>query len=403
MPPAVFGWQTEWYLLMSATNFFDVNAVLSAARNEAKLEDFGELTFIPGLTKLLECAREEIHFTPEGKIGFEVTVRRWLVNRLRYVEAVKQHPEILAEDVSDPIVIIGMPRTGTTKFQRFLSADPNNFRLSLWMTLNPAVFPGEEPGNPRERIAFAEMIAAQQNNPDFLTSHERTPEDAEEDSDLLLFSIDYMMVHILCPTDSLMDWLRQRPRLPAYQLQNKLLQYLQWQQGGRHTGETNNRRWVLKNPGHIGQMDALSQVYPNATIVHLHRNLLEVLPSYCRLIQSLYQVMFNDIDPHEIGRQALRYWGPEFRRQAEQREQLRDKLNIIDVSYLDVVKNPMALAETLYQRAGHPLTELGRRAMEQWNRENGQHKHGKPSYSLEQYGLTESAIEAAFGTLDNDF
>ncbi len=376
---------------------YDLDSVLAAAREEAGLEDFGDTGFTEALAKVLDCAGRDLRFSDTGFMAFQANVRRWLVNRLRYMDGVKSHPAILQEDVSDPIVVLGMPRCGTTKMQRLLSAAPGTIALPLWMTQNPAPFPDEEPGNPAGRIAFARAIqeAQRANNPDFLASHERTAEQAEEDSDLLLFAIDYLMIFIIHPSDALLDWLRERPRLPAYELQHRLLQYLQWQQGGRQ-----GRHWILKNPGHIGQLDALSTVYPKATLLHLHRDLRTVLPSYCQLIRSIYLDLFDDYDPRRIGRQTLTYWGPEFRRHRAQREALRDRLNIVDAPYRAVLEDAVGIAGAVFQRAGMPMTGQTEQALEQWQAENAQHKHGKPTYSMEEFGLDDEAILAAFGTFD---
>ncbi len=376
---------------------YDLDGVLAAARYEAGLEDFGDIAFAEALAKLLECARRDLQYSDAGFTAFQANIRRWLVNRLRYVDGVKRNPEVLEEDVSDPVIVLGMPRCGTSKMQRLLSAAPGTIALPLWMTQNPAPFPDEEPGNPVGRIAFARAIqeAQQLNNPEFLASHERTAEQAEEDSDLLLFAIDTLMIFIVHPSDALLDWLRGRPRLPAYDMQRRLLQYLQWQQGGRQ-----GRRWILKNPGHIGQLDAVSTVYPNATILHLHRDLRAVLPSYCQLIRAIYRDLFDDYDPLRIGRQTLAYWGPEFRRHREQRQALQDRLNIVDAPYRAVLDDAVGVAAGVFERAGMAMTGEMEKALKQWQVENVQHKHGKPSYSMEEFGLEEEAILEAFGTFD---
>ncbi len=376
---------------------YELESVLVAARAEAGLDDFGDLGFTVALARLLESARRDLRFSAKGFMAFQANIRRWLVNRLRYIDGVKANPGILEEDVSDPIIVLGMPRSGTTKMQRLLSAAPGTIALPLWMAQNPAPFPDEEPGNPAGRIAHARAIqeAQRANNPEFLASHERTAEEAEEDSDLLLVAIDYLMNFIIHPSDALLDWLRERPRLPAYEMQFKLLQYLQWQQGGRR-----GRRWVLKNPGHIGQLDALSTVYPKATILHLHRNLRTVLPSYCQLIRAIYRDLFDDYDPRHIGRQTLAYWGPEFRRHRAQRQALRDRLNIVDAPYGAVLDDAVRLAGAVFERAGMSMTGRMERALKRWQAGNAQHKHGRPSYSMQEFGLDDDAILAAFGTFD---
>src|SRR5690606_6163617 len=93
-----------------------------------------------------------------GFTQLDTMAHRLLVNRLRFAEDLAHHPEILDEDVSDPIVVIGFPRSGTTVLQRMMSADPAMQSLKLWRLLNPAPFPGEAPGEPGGRLAFAEQV-----------------------------------------------------------------------------------------------------------------------------------------------------------------------------------------------------------------------------------------------------
>ncbi len=403
MRPAAFGFQTRHEselmngILRTNEAAFDFDHVVKSARQNAGLDDFGPDPFEEPLRMLLKCAASEVRFKPAGLMNFEMSVQRWLVNRLRYVDATKRDPEILDEDVSDPIIILGMPRTGTTKLQRMMSANPTAISLPLWKVQNPAPFPDEVPGSPEGRIAFARAIqeAQLENNPEFLASHERAAEEAEEDSDLLLFALDYLMMYIITPSPTLLTWLRGRSSLNAYSFQAKLLQFLQWQEGGKK-----GRRWILKNPGHIGNLDSIAAVYPNATMVHLHRNLLDVVPSYCRLIESIHQELFEDVDPLWIGQDTLNYWGPEFKRQAAQRQSLADGVKLMDASYDSVVSDPLSIVEEAYELAGTPLPDDSKNAMIAWNEQNTQHKHGKPDYSMERYGLTEAAIEEAFGTLD---
>ncbi|MCY4427215.1 MAG: sulfotransferase, partial [Halieaceae bacterium] len=112
---------------------FDIDHVLANARQAAGLDDFGELPFLEPLEKLLQFAGEDLEFSDNGLLAFQSNLQRWLSNRLRYVNDVKKHPDILEEDVSDPIIVIGMPRSGTTNMQRVLSAAPDSLGLPLWM------------------------------------------------------------------------------------------------------------------------------------------------------------------------------------------------------------------------------------------------------------------------------
>ena len=139
----------------------DADALMMAASVSAKLEDFGDMGFVEPLREYLAAADRYFPFTETGANGFADGIVNQLVNRLRMTEDLKRHPEILDEDVSDPIVITGMPRTGTTKLQRVLSADPANQPLLYWKVINFARFPDAAPGAPDPRIAIAKAACEQ--------------------------------------------------------------------------------------------------------------------------------------------------------------------------------------------------------------------------------------------------
>ena len=371
---------------------YTAEIAIEGAREEAGLQDFGDPAFLEPLQALIECVQSDVTFTPVGVLNFKATVQRFLVNRLRLQRDLAAHPEILEEDVSDPIVILGMPRTGTTLLQRLISADPRMQKLALWKLLNPAPFDGESPGNPVGRLAFAKLVEdATRANPDFTIAHETAAEEADEDSYLLLLSFDYAMLTLIFPSASYLAWVRQRPRLPAHRFEKTLLQYLQWQDGGRR-----GRRWVLKNPGAVGHLRALHETFPKAVFVHSHRDMAEVMPSYCGLMEAIYRPLLEPVDPHRIGREALDYWGHEMSRYARDRAELGDAITMIDLPYLDLVRDPIAAVRTIYRHAGIDFTEEASAAIRGWFAANPQHKHGKANHSLERYGLSPERIAATF-------
>ena len=116
----------------------DADALLRAACAAAKLDDFGDTGFVEPLREYVAAAARYFPFTETRAAGFADGIVNQLVNRLRMIDDLKRYPEILLEDVSDPIVITGMPRTGTTKLQRVLSADPAN-RMRLKVSRGPSV------------------------------------------------------------------------------------------------------------------------------------------------------------------------------------------------------------------------------------------------------------------------
>ena len=254
-------------LLSNLDQPFSVELALAAAREESGLTDFGDSGFMEPLEALINCVGADVDLSETGEISFRATVQRLLVNRMRLQRDLQQHPEITAEDVSDPIMVMGMPRTGTTKLQRLLSADPQMQGLPLWKLLNPAPFPDELSGEPADRLQFARLVEeATRANADFTTSHETAAREVDEDSYLLLMTFEYPLLFSLYPSPSYLEWVQARPRLPAHRYEKLLLQYLQWQDGGKR-----GRRWVLKNPGAVGCLRSLQEVFPAAFFVHSHR------------------------------------------------------------------------------------------------------------------------------------
>ena len=367
----------------------DADRIVAAARTEAGYTDFGNEDFFVSFRKLLEFSTSELIFRPFGLKIFEGDLRRFLVNRLRYRRDVVVHPEILDEDVSDPLLITGMPRTGTTKLQRMMSADPNLQPLWTWRVLHPAPLGPLVPGQPDPRIALARSY--EHDLDPFKAAHESLAEAAEEDLFLLSQSLEYFMQISFTPAHGYLRWLRERPRDTAYHYEKKMLQYLQWQDGGKR-----GRRWLLKTPSHIGALDVVVDVFPKATILYSHRNMSELLASYCHLMNSMWQAMYAHVTPEWVGRHAIEYWVPEMERFVKFRRAMGDRLNLLEVPYVRVMQQPIAVAEEFYARAGLKLTEQGRAAMQAWADANLQHKYGKAAFTLEQFGLTEAMIEQHF-------
>ena len=65
----------------------------------------------------------------------------------------------------------------------------------------------------------------------------------------------------------------------------------------------------------------------------------------------------------------------------------------VDVSYYDLIKDPMPEVARVYEAAGAVLTPEARAAMEASRKVNKQHKYGKHKYSLADFGLTKDDVE----------
>lgn len=375
---------------------FALDPLLDAAFRESGTgaTDFRDRGFLAGLEQVLAIPTR-LDISLVGLQGMYANSLRWLVNRLRWEADVEKHPEILDEDVSDPIIVLGLPRSGTTKLQRFLSADPLFQATPAWAMWNPAPFPGEERGNPKARREWAARMQSAVTNTGetYQIMHEFAADEPDESSFIPLFNFDNVMQFITAPDYRFLEWARSIPRSSSQGFLREMLKYLQWQQGGR------KGPWLLKNPGNTGEFLDLLEVFPNATFVISRRDLVSTMGSSMRMGTEILKNTFDPLDPKFVGQYTIDFWAYEMKRYEQQ---LRDKgpnVRLLEADYSDCVKDGVGVARELYTLAGLPWTREGEAAMRQWDIDNPRHKLGSYDYSLEDYGWSAAKIEEAFGPI----
>jgi len=375
------------------TASLDADALMAAASAETGLNDFGPDGVREDLAGYLRSILDDAKPTPTGLLGLQGFVHRLLVNRLRFQNDLKRHPEILDGDAADPIVITGLFRTGTTKLQRMMSADPGVQALSFWRMLNPAPFPDAAPGEPDPRIAEADEYVRllEQHHPAFIAAHPWQTHEPDEDALLLLMTFAHLANTTVGNVPSFVERVRNRPQRSNYDYLRALIQYLQWQDGGKR-----ERPWVLKSPTHLGNLEPIFEVFPNATLVHCHRDPVVVTASFSQLFALFWGLFGGQVPLEEIGPSVLELWSSEMDRNLAQRDRLGDRARIVDVSYEDIVKDPLTVIGEIYARHNRALPPEATAAMRCWAAENPKGRFGKHEYTLEACGLTEKQIRSAF-------
>ncbi|HEY8154466.1 MAG TPA: sulfotransferase [Myxococcota bacterium] len=372
---------------------FDAKTLEEEAQRRAGSGDFGDPAFREPMQRLLHALEREADLNDAGRIGQLERIVGLLVNRLRTEESVKRHPEILAERISAPIVIVGLARTGTTMLHRMLASDPRLHALLWYESRQPAPHPDANPGAPDPRIADAEreveaMLGA---SPELIAAH---PMDAHApDEEIMLVEHAFLSTNpeAFCRIPSFAAWREAQDLTPGYAYLDRLLRFLQWQK--RRRGEP-GQRWILKTPFHLGHMDALFRAFPDARIVWPHREPAQCIPSLASLIHSLRVLASDHVDPVDVGRE----WSEKFRRAIgrcmDVREACEDRF--LDLRYEDLVADPLAQAARIYTFAGLPLGEDVVARMRQWASENAREKRPIHRYTLEKFGFDEPGLRRDF-------
>lgn len=375
----------------SRSGTLDADELMADARADTGLDDFGDELFVEPLRRFLSSAQAEGQLSAMGMAGLKADVDRLLCNRLRIRAAISAHPEILDEDVADPIVITGVPRTGTTKLQKVIAANPGFQYLPLWRGLYPAPLadPGTEP-DPRVTIVDQQTAMLSQ-FPDLMAGHPMETHEPEEDLLLLQLSFRTPVFGMLYRAPSYVDWLAGEDQAPAYADLREALQYLQWQDGGRR-----NRPWVLKTPLHLGALDHVFTYFPKATVVVCHRDIHDAVPSMARLFEVMaISRGVEGVEPEEYGRFCTEHFAQMWVDHIRLRRTISAS-RVMDVAYGTIRDDVKSVLSDIYRLRGTSLDEAALKAVAEWEGDNPQHRHGKHEYSLERFGLTRSRIDTAF-------
>jgi hypothetical protein len=379
----------------SSPSPFDEAALLADARAATGLTDFGDDGFRAPLRVLL-ASLADAPLNATGTAILRASIRRSLTVRLRSVDWFARHPEIADERIDGPLVVVGMMRSGTTLLQRVLARDPRHYCALGWEIAEPPPRPGTKWDEPDPRIVDGEARARQMREfaPELAAIH---PSDAHEADEEIVLLADAFLSHVpeaSCHVPAYRSWLDAQEFTPAYEHLRRMLQFLQWQKKQR--GQRRDR-WVLKTPAHLGYLDTLFSVFPDAHVIQTHRSPLETIPSGANLNFTLWRMYADDPDPAEVGRQWIERMAWATRRGMAARDRLPDAgSRFTDVWYGDALSDPIAQVERIYGAVGLDLVPEARTAMESWLVADARRGHQATAYSVDQFGLTDAEIREKF-------
>ncbi|SFV17302.1 sulfotransferase family protein [Pseudoduganella namucuonensis] len=364
-----------------------------ASRRSAGLAEFGDPSFRAGLEVLLRSVNEEAQLSDAGRALFAERIVESLCNRLTLEAYCARHPEILNEAIERPVVIVGLPRTGTTMLHRILARDPRFYTANYWEVRFPSPFPGAAPDAPDPRIAAAKtevgmMIQAM---PELLAMH---PLDAElPDEEVILMEHSFLSaMDAYANLPGYVAWLGRQDQTPAYAYLKRQLQFLQWQK--RQRGEV-AQRWILKSPHHVHAMPTLFKVFPDVQVIQTHRDPLQTIPSMGSFAYTIWRVYSDVADPAKAGR----LWADKFAAGMRNSMAFRDGMpaaRFLDVWYLDAVTKPIEVAESVYPFLGMELGSEVRQRMLDWMELSRRDQRAAHQYSIEKMGLTLAGLERDF-------
>jgi Sulfotransferase family len=366
---------------------------LELARDRTGLSEIGSEAWRPGLAILLEEMNACTVSAPHGRDYLIENIVTALGNRLRVNDYVQHHPDVLKQKIERPLVILGMPRTGTTVISYLLDRDPARRSLLHWEPVHPV--PPATTETLRTDPRCLALLADQKHIVDYaIKAKMPLPhwEDADGPTeDMFLHAQDFkgLSWDSFLSTSRYAEWLIDEADMTsAYEYQKLVLQILQSKAPGV---------WNLKMPSHSVHIDTLLKVFPDARMVWAHRDPYKATGSLCNLWKLPKTTVMGqtDIDYEAMGRNAVNQMQAHVERPLRARERLGDD-RFFHMYYHEMMRDPMEVMRNLYAWAGDPLTAEVETRMKTWLAEHPQDRFALNAYTLDEYGLSVEMLEPIF-------
>lgn len=372
------------------TSVGTVDDLHESAIRATGLDDFGDGAYREPLQILLDSYAEEAGLTELGSKMFRFFLKGALVARLLSEASWKANPGHAGVEITRPIFVTGLPRTGTTALHRLLTADPAHQGLEMWLCEFPQPRPPRDTwaDNPVYEKINAGFAQHHVENPEFLGLHYMDAGEVEECWQLLRQSIMSISYESLAYLPSYSRWLAGQDWTPAYARHKRNLQLI--------GSNDRDKRWVLKNPSHLFALDALMATYPDALVIQTHRAPETIISSMCSLAEHATPGWSTTFVGDRIGQSQLELWSRGLREFSSARERY-DPGQFLDIDFADLRSDPFGVVEQVYDAVGADFSEPARAAMVALDEESRSGARApRHTYRLADYGLDEESVAAAF-------
>jgi hypothetical protein len=356
------------------------------------LNDFGAGEFRSRLRAYAAAIDADDGNTNLNRLILRNRIVRLLSSRLLLADLLHRHPEIHDIEIERPIIVVGLPRSGTTHLVNLIAADGRRRALPYWESQEPFPLPGDGPDvnglDPRYSRCAAEYEAAQAMTPHMQAMHDRFPSAIEEEIELLDLDFASYVLEWHARVPLWRDFYFGLDQHEHYAYLRTILKALTFLRGPR--------QWVLKSPQHAEQLGPLIDTFPDATVAFTHRDPVAVIQSAVTMLAYGDRMRRRVIDPEGL----VDYWIDRIERLL--RACVRDRELIpadrsLDIRFHELSGNEMTILQTLYSYNGTDLSLEVQAALQRYLDDNPRGKHGRMVYDLKRdFNRSPDEVRARF-------
>jgi hypothetical protein len=364
-----------------------VEEIVDGARKTAGLDEFHSESFREGLEILLRDFDRAPFVIDAGRRKIEALYISLLANRLRIDDYIRRNPAVLDQEVRRPVVVLGMPRTGTTLLSNLLGADPARRSLLKWEIYDSV--PPPTTATMRTDPRYLALAEAQAKAAAAYRTHAVAHFEAADAPSECVFvhahdvKSFFNESHATMPAYS--EWVRTTDMTSAYDHHLRVLKMLQSEAPGT---------WNLKMPSHAYHVSHLLKAMPDARILWTHRDPYTAMGSLCSLISKAQSAYCSEPDLKGIGASFPAEMAGHLDHMLAARDEVPDQVG--DVIYAELIRDPIAVMRQVYAWLGDDFTPEAEAGMRAWIAANPQGKFGKHEYNLEKFGLSVGQLDPLF-------
>jgi len=376
----------------SKTTVLTVDAVCDAAQRRTGLTDFGDEDFTVRLgVQLAEMDADEER-TGIGRLMMFGDCVRAVANRLRIHDLLTRHPEILEIPIARPVIVVGLPRSGTTHLVNLLAADTRFRSMPLWESYEPVPNPDEpsevDGADPRWTRCQGTWEAMQAAAPLVAAMHPMEPDHVHEEIELQMPDFSSYTLEWVARAPRWRDHYLAHDQTPHYSYMKSVLQILQWVRP--------KERWVLKSPQHLEQLGPLLATFPDATVVVTHRDPVAVVQSTITMACYGARTAYRTTRPEWY----RDYWTERIGTLLD--TSLRDRHLLaedrtVEVFFDEYMADELGTLERVYECAGITLTAEARAEVADYQRAHPRGREGRVAYDLRRdFAVAPDEVRARF-------
>ncbi len=383
----------------STTTELSVDAICEAAVAKTGLDDFGPEDFRGRLQVQLDSINADPDRTGLGRMLIFGDDLKYASNRLRIRELLKQHPEILDIEIEKPVIVIGLPRSGTTNLVNLLAADSRFRSMPLWESYEPVPDPREETPadgvDPRWTRCQGQWEAMQAGAPFIAAMHPMNPDHVHEENELMAPDFSNYNLEWVARVPEWRDYYLAQDQTPHYEYLKTVLQILQWYRP--------RERWVLKSPQHLEQIGPLMSVFPDATVVVTHRDPVAVVQSTITMLTYGARTAYKSTKPEWY----RDYWTDRIGRLLD--SSIRDRHLLpadrtVDVFFHEYMADEMGTLQRIYDAAGIEFTDEAKAEVAAYQDAHPRGKEGRVVYDLRgDFSTTPEQVRTRYTDYMNTF